>query len=188
MTGSITLDPVLQTTWRVGLCLLLLHASQHKLRDFAAFRSALANYHLLPERGATPAAALLAGAELALGLALLVPVTAPAAACATAGLLALYSGAVGLNLLRGRREIDCGCAGPAARRPLGAGLLVRNAIAILLALACALPTGGRALLWLDGITIAAGVAVLVLVYAAVEEILASAPRLREGRERQWSTR
>jgi len=38
-------------------------------------------------------------------------------------LLALYTLAVVVNLARGRREIDCGCFGPAARQPLSAALV-----------------------------------------------------------------
>ena len=36
-------------------------------------------------------------------------------ACAAAALLALYAGAIAINLIRGRRDIDCGCAGAARR-------------------------------------------------------------------------
>ena len=41
-------------------------------------------------------------------------------------LLALYAGAMAVNLARGRRDLDCGCAGPGVRRPVGEGLLIRN--------------------------------------------------------------
>ena len=42
----------------------------------------------------------------------------PHAAAAAALLLALYAGAIGVNLARGRRDIDCGCGGPASRQPI----------------------------------------------------------------------
>ena len=83
-----------------------------------------------------------------------------------------------MNLARGRREIDCGCFGPALRQPLSLALVLRNAGLIALALVCALPVGSRALVPLDALTIAALVALGALVHGAVNGLIANAPRLR----------
>ncbi len=188
MTAGVELDPALQAVLRLSLALLLLGASLHKVRDFAGFRAALDQYRLLPVRWADAAAALLLLAELGTGIALLLPGPAPAAALAAALLLLLYSAAIAINLARGRREIDCGCAGPGARRPLSEALIARNALLIGVAAACALPPAGRPLVWLDVLTVTGGAAALVLLYGALDAALANAPRLRELRGGTWSTR
>ena len=49
-------------------------------------------------------------------------------------LLLTYAIAIAINLARGRRDLDCGCAGPNERRPIAAWMVWRNVgIAILLA-------------------------------------------------------
>ncbi len=72
-------------------------------------------------------------------------------------------------MLRGRRHIDCGCLGPAARRPIDGGLLLRNGLLIALAICAAIPATSRALVWLDAATVIGGVAVLAITYAAFEQ-------------------
>jgi hypothetical protein len=186
VTPAVELDPALHGALRLSLALLLLAACQHKLRDFAGFRAALAEYRLLPARWASAGAALLLLAELATGLALLLPGSARGAALAAALLLLLYSVAIGINLARGRREIDCGCAGPGARRPLSEALIARNALLIAVATACTLTPAARPLVWVDALTVAGGAALLALLYGALDAALENAPRLRELRGGTWS--
>ena len=50
-------------------------------------------------------------------------------------LLVLYSAAIAINLLRGRRDIECGCGGAATHVPLSGWLLARNAALMATALA-----------------------------------------------------
>ena len=186
--AGVELDPALHGALRLSLALLLLAASQHKVRDFAGFRAALGEYRLLPARWASGGAALLLLAELGTGIALLLPGVARAAALAAALLLLLYSAAIGINLARGRREIDCGCAGAGARRPLSEALIARNGLLIAVAATCALPPAGRTLVWLDALTVTGGAAALALLYGALDAALENAPRLRELRGRTWSMR
>ena len=180
------LDPAIELVLRGGLALLLLGAALHKARDFAAFRSAVIGYALAPERVAGAIAALLTGAEAAIAAALLAPASiglrAPALV-ATALLLALYAAAIAVNLARGRRDIDCGCAGPAARQPLSEWLLARNALLIAAALLGLGGVSSRPLVWIDALTVSGGVAMLVATWLAAHRLLANAPaiaRLREG--------
>jgi hypothetical protein len=172
------LDPVIQWLLRTLLSFVLLRAAWHKSRDLAAFRNALSDYALLPRAGVPAAALGLAVAELATAAALLVPATSQAAAWAAAGLLGLYSLAIALNLLRGRREIDCGCGGPAGGRPLGEALLLRNALLGAAAVACTAPVAARALGVVDVVTVGAGAAVASLLYAAIDLAFGSAAQLR----------
>jgi hypothetical protein len=180
------LDPAIEFVLRGGLALLLLSTALHKARDFTAFRSAVIGYALAPERFAAAIAALLAGAEAAIGTALLAPaslgVRAPALV-ATALLLALYAAAIAVNLARGRRDIDCGCAGPAARQPLSEWLLARNAILVVAALVCLGGVAARPLAWVDAFTVSGGIAMAVATWLAAHRLLANAPalaRLRQG--------
>jgi len=175
------LDPALHALARLLLAGVLLAAAAHKLRDPARFRAALAGYALLPRSAERPAAAAMAAGELALGVLLLVPGSGAAPALGAAALLALYAGAIGVNLARGRRAIDCGCG--ARPQPLGAGLLLRNALLVALALAAALPAGARALALADAVTLACGAAALWLLHAATGAALANAAKLRALRGR-----
>jgi hypothetical protein len=179
MTG--TLDPALHLLARLVVAGVLLSAAAHKLRDPARFRAALAGYALLPVRALRPAAAALVGLELALGGLLLAPGPGAGPALGSAALLALYAGAIAANLARGRRAIDCGCG--ARPQPLGAGLVLRNALLVALALAAALPAGGRALSFTDAVTLAGGAAALWLLHAAAGAALANAAHLRALRSR-----
>lgn len=179
-----TLDPVVHAALRGALAILLLHAAAHKLRAPARFAAALAGYRMLPERVVPGAAALVTAGEGLAGLALLVPGAGAAPALAAAALLSLYAGAIATNLLRGRREIDCGCAGPAARRPLSEGLVVRNALLVAAALVAALPAAPRALSWVDAVTVVASVAAATLLYASADLALSHQPRLAALRGRR----
>ena len=164
------LDPALHGVLRASLLLLFAASAAHKLRGPRLFAAQLAEYRLLPAVASLPATLALAGAELAVAVALATPAAARAGAGAGLLLLALYSGAVAINLLRGRHAIDCGCG--FAPRPLGAGLLARNALLAAAALAATLPTLPRALGWVDVPAIAGGTLAAALVFAAADGIAA----------------
>jgi hypothetical protein len=191
------LDPALSLALRLALAWLLLAAALHKARHRNAFRAALAGYRLLPGRWVAAAAWGLAAAELSAGLLLLsAPArdgaawdgATPAGAALAGGLFVLYGGAIGLNLARGRRHIDCGCAGPGGRRTLSEGLLLRNVVLVLAVVTAALPPPARPWVWIDAVTVSGGVAALALLYAAIDAVLANAPRLAGLRGGAWPTR
>jgi hypothetical protein len=175
---ALALDPALRITLRAALALVFAWAASHKLRDRETFRTALENYALAPQRWLRSVSSLLIGLELSVAVGLCIPRMAATAAGAAAGLLALYAGAIGINLIRGRRDIDCGCAGPLRRQPISAALVLRNALLAGAALACALPASSRALTWIDGITVVASVATIVLLYTAVGGLLETAPHIK----------
>jgi hypothetical protein len=177
------MDPVLDTTLRAALALLFLGAALHKLRAPAEFRATLAEYQLLPRRATGAMALAIASAELATAGALVLPALRAVSPFAPFILLGSYSAAIGVNLVRGRREIDCGCSGPALRQPLSPALLIRNAALAAGALACLLPVQGRPFAWPDAVSVAGSVLVLASLYASVNRMLASAParaRLRSA--------
>lgn len=164
------MDPVLDLVLRVALALLFATAAWHKLRAPKAFAATLGEYRLLPPALAPIAAALVVTAELAVVVGLLVSRRDGLAAAAT--LLLVYAAAVGVNLLRGRRHIDCGCAGPAARRPISGWLVGRNVVLAAAALAGLAPVAARRLIWVDAFTVVAATVALTACWAAADRLLA----------------
>lgn len=171
------MDPVLDSTLRTALALLFVVAAAHKLRDLGRFRTTLADYRVLPAPLAAPAAALVVAVELGVAAALAVPAGRAMGLAGAAVLLVVYAAAVTVNLVRGRRHIDCGCAGPAARRPISGWLVVRNAVVALAALAGLAPVVPRPLVWVDALTVAGATAALAALYAAADRMIALAPEL-----------
>lgn len=172
-----SLDPLLVLALRGGLSLLLATAAWHKLRDVDAFRAAVENYRLLPRVWAVPVAALLIAAECGLAVALWLPGVGRAAALGGAALLALYGTAMAITLRRGRRDVDCGCAGPAHRQSVRPALVARNGALVLAALLAALPARPRPLGGLDALTLVLAMATAACLYAAIDGLLAHGPRL-----------
>jgi uncharacterized membrane protein YphA (DoxX/SURF4 family) len=113
--------------FRFGLAVVFLLSGLAKLPRRDEFVAAVRNYRLVPERAGEiigkvlPPLELGAGALLALGLGV-----RPVAALLALFLL-VFSGAVAVNLLRGR-TIDCGCFGPVAQRKITWLTVARNAI------------------------------------------------------------
>lgn len=96
-----------------------------KLPRRARFEDAVRGYRLVPDRLAPPIARWLPVVELAAGALLLLGLgTAPVAALLGA-FLVVFTGAVAINLARGR-AIDCGCYGAGPARTIGWPTLVRN--------------------------------------------------------------
>jgi hypothetical protein len=177
------LDPVLSAIFRVGLAGLFGIAAVHKARDIPTFSATLNDYQIVPERWARGLSILLIGLEIATALALLFPPAGAVAGCAAAMLLSSYTAAIGLNLLRGRRHIDCGCLGPGRRQSISGWLVARNALLVGVALLAAVPPGNRTLGWVDALSLCGGLTAAVLVLAAASRLAAEAPtsqRLRRS--------
>ena len=175
------MDPVLHMLARTGLACLLAAAALHKLRDPAAFVAAVAAYRLTPRGLAALAAAAVTAAEVGSAALLAWPASGPAGALGAAALFALYAAAMGVNLARGRRHLDCGCVGPAARRAIGWGLVGRNLVLVAIALAACAPVAPRLLGWTDGLTVAGGLLAASLLWGALDGLLATAPAVAGAR-------
>ena len=167
-------DPVLHLLLRAGLAVLFASAAAHKLRDLPAFQVSLAAYELVPGAFVRILSVLLAAGEAMVAVALLGAGPSPWPPFAAAGLLLVYTSAIAINLLCGRRDIDCGCAGPRRRQPLGTGLVARNLVLLGAAVASALPATGRGLVWIDFVTLVSGLAASCLLYQAIDALLAGA--------------
>ena len=173
----IVLDPVVTWTLRLALALLFAGAAWHKLGAPGEFAAAVRAYRLVPNPIGAPVVAMLVfGEALATGL-LLGPAWYRLGAALAAALLALYAGAVAVNLARGRRDLDCGCAGPGARRPVSGALVVRNLVLLSGALVLLGPGTERLLTWIDVTTVLAATATLGAVWGAVVGLEVNRPAL-----------
>jgi len=178
------LDPVAHWTLRLALALLFASASAHKLRDPSGFTASLRDYRVLPRAASTPAAAALVGAELCAAATLLLPRLDPAGPATALALLVLYAGAIGWNLARGRRHIDCGCLGPGRRQRLSAWLVARNAVLGAGALLLLTPPAQRQTSWIDTLSLLGSVTLLALLWNVVHQlgaVRAAAVRPAPGR-------
>lgn len=165
-----TVDPSIALACRLLGALVFATAAGGKLKYRHELAGVVANYRLLPESLAAAAAWTVLGLEVLAALSLASGVRVRAGAAVAIGLLCVFALAMGINLARGRREIDCGCFQSGLRQRLSAGLMVRN---VLLAAALAPVLAGAAapagaLQWSDGL--GAGVAAYVL-YRAFDELL-----------------
>lgn len=178
VTRTLTIDPVPAAVMTLSLAVLWLAAGLHKLEDPEAFERSVAAYDIAPRAVLPLLGRLLPVLELALAAGLSAASTRPAAAVLGALLLTLYGAAIAINLRRGRRDLDCGCMGFGAQSQISPALVWRNAIAAVASLSAGLlPRADRAWSWIDAWTVIAAVAVMALLYLAVEGLRAAAHRV-----------
>jgi hypothetical protein len=165
-----SLDPVIGILLRSGFAILFASAALHKWRDLRQFEAVFTAYALLPAVPRLRLHWLVPALESLIALGLVAGATYVYASIAGVALLLSYAGAMALNLLRGRRDIACGCGGPDERRTLSAWMVWRNLL-LALALSCApLPWSRRVLLPTDWITIGFGVTAAVVIYLCADRL------------------
>jgi hypothetical protein len=171
------LDPAIGMLIVAGLSLLLASAAVGKLRDLRYFEDILSAYAILPANVSTPVARLLPFAEIGIALGLLAAAAArPYAGLAVILLMLTYAASIAVNLRRGRRDLACGCGGPAERRPIAPWMVWRNCIIAGFAAISLLPWSPRPLSPMDGVTVAFGLAAISLVYLCVDLLLGDIAR------------
>ncbi|MDO8290453.1 MAG: MauE/DoxX family redox-associated membrane protein [Parvibaculum sp.] len=168
-----SIDPIADFALRGGLALILVIAAMHKLNERATFESQLGAYDLLPDVMVHAASRAIPLCELAIALCLLV--RSENSAYLGAGLFAIYAGAIGINLLRGRRDIDCGCGTTDGHQSLHPALVVRNLLLAIGAGLILLPQTPRPTFFSDyAIAAFAGLAGVAL-YLAANVLIAQLP-------------
>ncbi len=183
--GAVLADPVTLTAGAVLLVFVFVTAALHKLREPEVFGSALAAYGLVPPQWQPLLARALPVLEgcTALLLALLPFGAANAAGFAlSATLLAGYGAAMAVNLLRGRRTLDCGCGGAPQR--IGWPLVVRNLLLAALAAGWARASAGgpsRPLEAIDVVGVVGAGLGFILAWLAADELLRQWARMNELR-------
>jgi len=171
------MDPVISTSAALALSVIFASAASHKLRHPGWFRRQVQEYELIPVFMVPPMAAALPLTELAIAASLLWTTSRPYAGVLAFFLIGAYALAIAINLARGRKDIDCGCTGPAMRQPLQPALLARNLLLAVMALCASLPMLDRPIGLHDSFVMIAAGTVLVLLYTATDLWLANRPLL-----------
>ena len=172
------IDPAIRGLCAFSLALIFGASGAMKLRDLEMFEGSLANYQLAPAWLEKPLAYLLPIIECAAAAGLLMTSTRALAGATLLALLTIFTGAIAINLARGRTNIDCGCFGPALRQELSGWLPLRNLFLMILAAVVILPERGRATESLDVVTIVLGAITLVVLYASANFAIGNAPKTR----------
>ncbi|MGQ0619591.1 MAG: MauE/DoxX family redox-associated membrane protein [Panacagrimonas sp.] len=169
------MDPLFILAGATVLAVLLASAGLHKLQDLAHFREVSRRYRLVPAVLIPAFALFIPLAEIAASLLLLVDATRLVGGILAVALLSLYAVAIGINLIRGRRDLDCGCSwgvdGRSGSNGLSSALVLRNVALVAMAglVAASVPT--RELLWLDYFNGTAAGVVLALICVAANRLL-----------------
>lgn len=158
---------------------LLLLSAWHKLQQPAYYRELVAAYldGLRVGRVLVP---VLAALEGGLALLMLIPATRPLALAACAGLLLAYALLMLARLLAGRRDLRCGCAGPASDVTLSPALVLRNLVCVGLCLAAMPLVPGPLGLSLTAVAALSVSLFLVVLYLGCEQLIGNAQRLARG--------
>jgi hypothetical protein len=167
------LDPGIGYLVTLLLALLFARAVWHKVRAPAEFRATLAAYRMLPASLAAAAAVAVIVAEGTVAFGLWTAATRPVAATLAVLLLLAYALGMEVNLRRGRVDLDCGCVGPAERRPIARWMVWRNLVLALVAGALLLPFATRELGSADLVTVIGGAAALAALYGALDTLCAT---------------
>jgi hypothetical protein len=170
-----SIDPAVHAALRLCLATLFAAAGLHKLRTPLRFRAALDAYEVLPQRSVNAAASALPFGEALIAVSLLYTPAAGFAAVAALALLCVYTGAIAVNLRRGRRDLDCGCGAAEAPQPIGPSLLLRNLALMACASAVAVGPGDRPLHATDALTITGASLVAALLWTATTRLGALRP-------------
>jgi uncharacterized membrane protein YphA (DoxX/SURF4 family) len=169
---------VLATISTLLLSYLFVVGGWQKLADTAYFRDVITEYRIVPASWSPAVARALPIVEISVGLALLIPALQLPALGAVAVMLAGYTFAMALNITRGRRDLDCGCAGPGQEQTISGWLLGRNLALISLALLSGSALQQHSLGWSGWSLALLGTAVLALLYHTFNQLIANNNLLR----------
>ena len=171
------IDPAVTGMLASALAVMLVVSATQKWRDVPGFHGALDRYGLLPSGLLRPTAWTLPAVEAGAGVALVIEQTRVPGAMLGLGVLTVVTGAVVINLLRGRFDLGCGCGGLEDEQPLSWGLVLRNVVLALLLGVTLVATTARVLTWIDYLTVVVGGGALYGLYVVANQLLANQPRL-----------
>ncbi len=160
------------------LSYLFIVGGGQKLSDLHSFQHALEEYKVLPASWSALASLLIPLTEVLAGLAVLIPSVRSPALMVLAVLLAAYTAAIAINILRGRADLDCGCAGPGQKQTINAWLLGRNIVLLSMALLSASVSAVAAIGLLSWGFAFLGATLTVLIYHVVNQLIANNTLLR----------
>jgi uncharacterized membrane protein len=170
-----TVDPAFSMLALLLLAVVFAAAAVAKLREPDVFAGVVEQYGLLPRVLVRPFAYALPVVELAAALGLLLPVSRGPAAALLILLLLGFAAAMAINLARGRSDIDCGCFIGVQKQRISWTLVVRNLVLAGFGLTLLADGTGRPLAALDGFTVLAAAAALLLLYEAIGRLFGLSP-------------
>ncbi|QSX23449.1 MauE/DoxX family redox-associated membrane protein [Priestia megaterium] len=116
---------------RVFLAFIFISSAVSKYNNFDKHIGIISDYKILPSSFSRIAGRFDFTAELCVGILLLIGFLKPLAVSISVLLLLIYIVAVSINLLRGRKEISCGCGGILGNHQLSWKLVARNIFLVL---------------------------------------------------------
>lgn len=170
------LDPLILKLISIGFGLLFLLAAVHKFSTAQQFRIILEEYQVMPRVLAGVVARIVPLVEVVLSVGWFTGFRPGLVAISSAALLGVYTGAIGINLLRGRIHIGCGCGVAGSTdgdQQLSSGLILRNSVLIAIALVAVTPTTVRAFAVIDYVTLVTTLLASALLYMAANQLLAN---------------
>ncbi len=175
---NIMMDTVLTHIISIGLFVLLVAAGIDKIKHRQEFVQTLGGYRLLPAGLVPVASVAIPMTEIVLAQ-VLVWLQAKLVVVAVAALLALYAGAIFINIRRGNLSLDCGCQFGEARQSISMALVYRNLVLAGATLLLLLPTMDRQFGVYDYGAMVFGLLVCTLFYVTVNRLIANATTYRE---------
>ncbi|MEX2489441.1 MAG: MauE/DoxX family redox-associated membrane protein [Pseudomonadales bacterium] len=173
---------MVMVSWGIAVFLawLFLSAGWHKLRSPSAFSAVLAQY-LAAASDRQWLVYPLAISEFLLAVLLLLPATQVAGAMLASAFLALYAGVMTWQLAKGRRDVRCGCAGPASEVTVSPSLIIRNLMCAAAALVLVVPAP-----WVTMSTAPVGLVAfvggfLVVLYLCSDQLIANSQKMAGSR-------
>ena len=188
------LDPLFIRVIALGFFVLFLIAAIHKLGNRMDFLAILGAYKILPPILLRPATLVIPNMEIVVAFGWLligvVGLTLRAVPVISAAILLMYGAAIAVNLLRGRRNIDCGCSFSSSKtekskgtQQISAALVWRNTALAGLSLAALAPVSARTINILDYLALVAATIVCIFIYAAINQLIANSHSMKP-----WTTK
>lgn len=175
------LDPIYSLIVTILVAFVFAHAATHKVMKYARHVGIVADYQVMPAWSVPLLAPLIIVLEFAAAVLVLLPATRSMGLILATGLLLIYLFSIGLNLLRGRTSIDCGCGWGSQEHAISGWLLVRNLLfvaATALAL-LPLPLANRLLHLADWILVALAGSAVIVIYYIGDLLIANGVKLRK---------
>lgn len=136
------MTPYFIAALRLLLALIFIVAGIGKSRKLDLFSRQVAAYKVLPSFLVRPVAYFLPWLELILGFLLLFGWHTKIAAALTGFMYAVFTAALSVNLVRGRKDLDCGCFGSQQKHKITRWLVVRDICLMLAAIGVNITGGG----------------------------------------------
>ena len=141
----------------------------------AYYRGIFEGYGVSSATLTVPLVAFLGVVEVCSSIFAIIPQTRNLGLTLCTAMLSGYFTLFAIQLYQGKRNLDCGCAGPGINVKLSPGLLLRNAILIvLIAMAIPVEQSVSTTAWLVATPFAF---MLILIYLSFEHLLANVPKL-----------